>query len=103
MEELGWSMSEATQENLQNLMSQRYMTMVELVTCRVPKDPASLVPTGVYIVACMAFYKREFCVPSHQFLHSLLQFYGLELHHLTPLGILHMETFVTPVQGLYGD
>jgi hypothetical protein len=34
-------------------------------------------------------------VPSHQFLCSLLHFYGLELHHLTPLGILHIEAFVT--------
>jgi hypothetical protein len=34
-------------------------------------------------------------VTSYQFLRSLLQFYGLELHHLTPLGILHMVAFVT--------
>jgi hypothetical protein len=34
-------------------------------------------------------------VPSHQFFHSLLQFYGLEMHHLTPSGILHMASFVT--------
>jgi hypothetical protein len=34
-------------------------------------------------------------VPSHQFLHSLLQFYSLELHHLTPSVILHIAAFVT--------
>jgi hypothetical protein len=34
-------------------------------------------------------------VPSHRFLCCLLQFYGLELHHLTPSGILHMAAFVT--------
>jgi hypothetical protein len=71
------------------------MRMAELVTCRVPLDPTSLVPTGAYIVACVAFYERRFCVPSHQFLCSLLQFYGLELHHLAPSGILHMVAFVT--------
>jgi hypothetical protein len=32
-------------------------------------------------------------VPSHQFLPSLLQFYGLELHYLTTSGILHMAAF----------
>jgi hypothetical protein len=26
---------------------------------------------------------------------SLLQFYGLELHHLTPSGILHIAAFIT--------
>jgi hypothetical protein len=28
-------------------------------------------------------------VPSHRFFCLLLQFYGLELHHLTPSGIVH--------------
>jgi hypothetical protein len=32
---------------------------------------------------------------SNQFLHSFLQSYALELHHLTPIGILHMAAFVT--------
>jgi hypothetical protein len=30
----------------------------------------------------------------HQFLRLLLHFYGLELHHLTPSGILHIVAFV---------
>jgi hypothetical protein len=34
-------------------------------------------------------------VSSHRFPYSLLQFYGLELHHLIPSGILHMAAFVT--------
>jgi hypothetical protein len=46
-------------------------------------------------MACAAFYERGFGAPSHWFLHSLLQFYGLELHHLTSSGILHMVAFVT--------
>jgi hypothetical protein len=53
------------------------MTVVELATYRVPKDPTSPMPTGRYVVACTAFYERGFNVPSHRFLCSLLQFYGL--------------------------
>jgi hypothetical protein len=68
-----------------------------------PEDPASPVPAGGYIMACTMFYERGFGVPSHQFLHSLLQFYGLELHHLTLMGILHMAAFMTLCEGLYGD
>jgi hypothetical protein len=34
-------------------------------------------------------------MPSHRVLCSLLQFYDLELHHLTTSGILHITTFVT--------
>jgi hypothetical protein len=47
------------------------------------------------VVAYMTFHERRFSVPSHQFLRSLLQFYGLKLHHLTPSGILHIAAFVT--------
>jgi hypothetical protein len=46
-------------------------------------------------VECAAFYERGFGVPSHRFLHSLLQFYDLELYHLTSSRILHMAAFVT--------
>jgi hypothetical protein len=41
-------------------------------------------------------------VPLHQFLHLLLQFYGLELHHLTPSGILHIATFVALCEAYMG-
>jgi hypothetical protein len=53
-------------------------------------------------MACMAFYERGFGVPPHQFLCSLLQSYGLDLHHLNPLGILHMVVFVTLCEAYNG-
>jgi hypothetical protein len=41
MAESGSLASEVMHEDLQNLISQGYMIVVELVTYRVPKDPAS--------------------------------------------------------------
>jgi hypothetical protein len=70
------------------------MMVVELVTCRLPENPTSPAPAKGYVVAFTVFYERGFNVPSHRFLHLLLQYYGLELHNLTP-GILHIATFVT--------
>jgi hypothetical protein len=70
------------------------MTAGELATCRVPEDLASLAPVGRYVVACTAFYEQGFSASSHRFLCSLPQFYGLELHHLSPSVILHMMTFM---------
>jgi hypothetical protein len=102
MTELGWSVSDVTQEHLQNLINQGYMTSTELATCRVPEDLVFPGPAGGYIVVCAAFYKRGFGVPSHQFLHSLQQFYNLELHHLTPLGILHVAASVTLFEAYIG-
>jgi hypothetical protein len=65
MAELSWPASEARQEHLQNLMSQVYITVVELATCHVPEDPASLVLVGGYIVACAVSYERGFGVKLH--------------------------------------
>jgi hypothetical protein len=101
MVELGWTTSEVMQENVQNLESQGYMAVAALVTCCMPEDPTSPFMGG-YIMACTAFYEWWFGVPSHQFLYSLLQLYGLELHHLTPSGTLHKETFVTLYESYMG-
>jgi hypothetical protein len=46
-------------------MSWGFMTTTELRTCRVPEDPASLVPVGGYVVAYVAFYERGINMPSH--------------------------------------
>jgi hypothetical protein len=54
------------------------------------------------MMAFMAFYDRRFGVPSHQFLHSLLQYYGLDLHNLTPSGILHILAHVTLCEAFMG-
>jgi hypothetical protein len=71
------------------------MIAAELGTCRVPEDPASPPLVGGYVMACTTFYERGFIMPSHRVLCSLLQFYDLELHHLTTSGILHITAFVT--------
>jgi hypothetical protein len=94
MEEFGWPILVVMREHLQNHVSQGYMTTVKLATRRILADPASPAPVVGYVVACSAFYERGFGVPPHRFIRSLLQFYDLELHHLTPSGILHIVVFV---------
>jgi hypothetical protein len=90
-----WPASELTREHLQNLISKGCMTAAELATYLVPVGPEYLAPTEGFIMVCAAFYEWGFRLQSHQFLCSVLWSYDLELHHLTPLGILHMATFVT--------
>jgi hypothetical protein len=102
MVESSWPTLEVVQVHLQNLMSQGYMTAVELAICRVLEDPASPTLVGGCAVACTVFYERGFGVPSHQFHLSLLWSYDLELHYLTPLGILHMAAFVTLCEAYIG-
>jgi hypothetical protein len=54
------------------------------------------------MVAFMAFYERGFGMPPHPFLRLLLWYYGLELHHLTPSGVLHIAVFVTLCEAYLG-
>jgi hypothetical protein len=68
----------------------------ELEACWVPEDPALPAPAEGYVVSFMAFYEQGFGMPQHWFHRSLLRYYGLELHHLTPVGVLHIiAAFVT--------
>jgi hypothetical protein len=78
------------------------MIVGELATCRVPANPASPALMVGYVAVCSAFYKRGFGALPHGFLRSLLQLYGLELHHLTPLGIRHIAAFVTLCEAYMG-
>jgi hypothetical protein len=73
-----------------------------MVTCRVAEDPVFLVPAKGYVVSFMAFYERGFSTLSHRFLCSLLQHYGLELHNMSPSGVLHIATFMTLFEAYLG-
>jgi hypothetical protein len=74
----------------------------EHATYHMPEDPASPMPAEGYIVAFTTFYEQGFGVRSHRFFRSLLQYYGFEQHHLTPLGILHITALVTLCQAYMG-
>jgi hypothetical protein len=63
--------------------------------CCAAEDPTFPIPAEGYVVSFMAFYERGFVTPTHRFLRLLLLYYGLKLHHLTPLGVLHIAAFVT--------
>jgi hypothetical protein len=103
MVELGWTMSEVTQEHLENHVSQGYMTAVELVTCRVPEDPTSPVQAEGCIVPCTAFYRcGVWCaIRPVSPLFALVLWPGAV--SLDPLGDLAHVGFCDPIRSLYGD
>ena len=47
-------------------------------------EPAS--PEG-YVVSFAIFHERGFAIPAHRFLRGLLEYYQVELQHLTPNGV----------------
>lgn len=48
------------------------------------------------------FFERGFSVPTHAFFRRLLDYYGLQLHHLNPNGILHISIFITLCEAYLG-
>ena len=44
-------------------------------------------------VVFLDFVERGFALPVSEFIYALLQFYGIQLHHLTPQSILHLFIF----------
>jgi hypothetical protein len=76
-------------------MKHGIMSVAELKAYRVPTDPAFPAPVEGYVVSFTTFYEWGFSMLSHQFIHLLLRYYGLELHHLTPSGVLHIVAFMT--------
>jgi hypothetical protein len=102
MVEQDWTPSTVTLGHPQKLVKQGFMMVVELETCHVPKDPTFPAPAEGYIVSFMAFYEWGFSAPFHQFLRLLLWHYGLELHHLTPSGVLHIAALMTLCEAYMG-
>jgi hypothetical protein len=92
----------ATPSHLQKLVKLGFMSVMELYAYQVLKDPAFPTHAKGYVVSFAAFYERGFCVPPHGFLLSLLWYYGLELHHLSPSGVLHIAAFVTLCEAYLG-
>jgi hypothetical protein len=78
------------------------MAVVKLKACRVPEDPAFPTPTEGYVVSFVEFYEHQFGMPPHRFLHSLLLYYGPELHHLAPSRVLHIVAIVTLCEAYLG-
>jgi hypothetical protein len=83
-------------------MKHGFMVAAEHEACRVPEDLASRTPVEGYMVSFTAFYERGLGMWPHQFLHSILWYYGLKLLLLTPSGVLHIATSVTLCEAYLG-
>ena len=59
-------------------------------------------PPEGYVVSFAIFHERGFVVPTHRFLRGLLDYYEVELQHLTPNGVQHMAVFVALCEGFLG-
>ena len=54
---------------------------------RLPYEEEEPEPPKGYVVSFAHFHEWGFAMPAHQFLRGLLDYYQVELQHLTPNGI----------------
>jgi hypothetical protein len=88
--------------HLKKLVMYGFLVAAELEACRVPKDPVFPARANAYVVSFVVFYEWGFGTPPHQFLHLLLWYYDLDLHHLTPSVVLHIAAFMTLCEAYLG-
>jgi len=98
-----WGRSSITSRRLEGLVRRGLLRPLSAVQeWLLPGDEGEPVPPEGYVVSFAIFHERGFGVPAHRFLRGLLDFYEVELQHLTPNGIQHMAAFVALCEGFLG-
>ena len=69
---------------------------------RLPSNEDASSPPDGYVVSFAHFHERGFTTPAHKFLRGLLNYYKVELHHLTPNGVRHIAVFIALCEGFLG-
>ena len=69
---------------------------------RIPGNEQVPASTADERVCFQAFFPRGFALPIHPFVWGFLYTYQLQLHDLTPNGILHIACFITICEGFLG-
>jgi putative gypsy type transposon len=91
----GWSKSITTKKNLDHFVKLGMLPAMETGGIRLPGDEEAPEPQAGERVMLVDFVIRGLSLPVHEFLRGLLFVYGVQLHHLTPNGILHVACFIT--------
>ena len=89
----GWlksKMSDATVQELENMGLLQNQAVIQWRAAEGEDHPYE----GTFeTVMFRDFVERGLAVPISEFFHALLQFWGIQLHHLTPQSILHLSVF----------
>ena len=95
-----WGKSGITPRRLEGLVRRGLLRPLSTVQeWLLPGDEAEPAPPEGYVVSFAVFHERGFAIPAHRFLRGLLDYYDVELQHLTPNGVQHMAAFVALCEG----
>ncbi|KAK1684999.1 hypothetical protein QYE76_045847 [Lolium multiflorum] len=96
-----WSASAITNRDINKLRALGFISASE-DDIRLPGQVSRPSPPKGFTVMFVAFLFRGLSLPAHEFLCSLLFFYGIQLWQLTPNSILHLSIFITVCEAFLG-
>ncbi|KAK1628953.1 hypothetical protein QYE76_003268 [Lolium multiflorum] len=96
-----WSASAISNRDINKLRALGFISASE-DDIRLPGAVSRPKPPKGFTVMFTAFLFRGLSLPAHEFLCSLLFFYGIQLWQLTPNSILHLSIFITVCEAFLG-
>ena len=98
-----WCRSNITSQRLEGLVHRGLLRpLIAAEEWRLLGNEDEPSPPEVYVMSFAHFHERGFAIPAHKFLRGLLNYYKMELQHLTPNGVQHIAAFVALCEGFLG-
>lgn len=95
-----WEGSDINQDDLEWLLATRRITPQAI--CRRPGREPAPVPEAGERVVFLAHFERGFGLPVSDFFRSFLDFFGLQLHHLSANAFVSLSAFTSFCEGYLG-
>jgi hypothetical protein len=89
----GWCKSKMSEAAVQELKNMGLLQTQAIIQWRAGKREDYPFEGKLETVVFRDFVERGLSIPVSEFFHALLQFWGIQLHHLTPQSILHLSIF----------
>ncbi|KAI5014848.1 hypothetical protein ZWY2020_056238 [Hordeum vulgare] len=97
-----WLGSDVDAGLIDALRHHRLLPLASQVSVRLPGSEASPTPVAGEVVVFAKHFYQGFGLPASSFFAELLQFFGLQPHHLAPNAILQLAAFVVLCEGFVG-
>ena len=99
---MGWRKSKMSEAAVQELENMKLLQSQVVIQWRAAEGEDRPYEGTFETVIFHDFVERGLAVPVSEFFHALLQFCGIQLHHLTPQSILHLSIFTHLCEAFLG-
>ena len=91
-----WGKSSVKAQDLDDLREKGLLPPLEEMRTRAPGKDTIPIPRDGERVCFVDVVNRGFAFPLHPFIRGLLYVYGIQIHDLTPNGVLSLASFLSP-------